>query len=227
MTATEYCEQVEKSDLDLKAKCPSTPIHENNSPLFSLKKSNFKLIYEPSIKLNYLYLVREEIVEKIGRISKALDKQDKRLIIRSAWRSFSHQRMIWENQKAFIAKNNPEKTNEQVDVLVSRFIAPPEKSMHSTGGAVDALIFDLSTNRVMDFGTNHGLDIDLNEKCFPQHPEISAQAKKNRLLLIHLFENEGFFCDTKEYWHFDFGNVIWATKKGNPHAFYDVIKRFD
>lgn len=225
MNALEYCKQVEQNDLDLKTQCPLTPVIENGSPLVSLKDCGFNLIYEPSIKMDYKYLVREEIVEKIEHISAALDEQDKKLIIRSAWRSFTHQHMIWENKHAFLLKKHPEMSGNELNELVSQFIAPSEKSMHSTGGAVDGLIYDLKNDCVMDFGTNEGLDIDLNEKCFPYHPEISTQAKENRKLLITLFENEGFVCDTKEYWHFDFGNVIWATKKSKPHAFYDVVKR--
>lgn len=225
MNALEYCKRVEQNDLDLKIQCPLTPVIENGSRLVSLKDCGFDLIYEPSIKKDYKYLVREEIVEKIEHISAALYEQDKKLIIRSAWRSFTHQRMIWENKRAFLLKKHPEISGNELDELVSQFIAPSKKSMHSTGGAVDGLIYDLKNDCVMDFGTNEGLNIDLNEKCYPYHPDISIQAKENRRLLINLFENEGFVCDLKEYWHFDFGNAIWATKKSEPHAFYDVVKR--
>ena len=97
--------------------------------------------------------------------------------------------------------------------------------MHSTGGAVDGLIYDLINDCVMDFGTNKGLSIDLNELCFPYHPDISTTAKSNRKLLIDLFEKEGFVCDNKEYWHFDYGNAVWAAKTEKKHAFYNVVKR--
>ena len=225
MNALEYCEMVEQNDLDFKLLWPTTPILENNSPLVSLKDAGFNLIYEPSIKKDYKYLVREEIVEKIGRISKSLDQQDKRLIIRSAWRSFDHQKMIWDNKVEFLVREHPEKTIEEINILVEHFIAPMEKSMHSTGGAVDGLIYDLKNDCVMDFGTNKGLNIDLNDKCFPYHPDISATATANRKLLIGLFEQESFVCDNKEYWHFDYGNAVWAAKNGKENAFYNIVKR--
>ena len=76
----------------------------------------------------------------------------------------------------------------------------------------------------MDFGTNDGLKIDLNDKCYPYHPFISPLAKRNRKLLISLFENEDFVCDLKEYWHFDYGNVSWAIEKEKKYAFYGIIK---
>ncbi len=90
--------------------------------------------------------------------------------------------------------------------------------MHATGGAVDALIYDPENECVMDFGTNSGFKIELNRKCYPLHPDISSEAKKNRKLLMDLFENEDFVCDVTEYWHFDYGNVMWALGKGRASA---------
>ena len=83
MTAEEYCERVEQKVRVQRQLRPTIPIKEDNSPLVSLKETGFNLIFEPSIKKDYNYFVREAIVEKIGRISKHLDKEDKVLIIRS------------------------------------------------------------------------------------------------------------------------------------------------
>ena len=162
----------------IKQLLPTIPIKENNSRLISLKESEFNLVFEPSIKKDYKYMVREAVFDKIGRISKLLDKQDKKLIIRSVWRSFEHQRLLWEDKVDSLQKEYPNKQIEEIKEFVSYFIAPTMKSMHSTGGAVDALIYDLKNDCVMDFGTNDGLKINLNDKCYPYHPFIPPQAKK-------------------------------------------------
>mgnify|MGYP005725379455 CR=1 FL=1 len=222
MNAQEYCEMVEQKYRRHKLLLPTVAIKENNSRLISLKESDFNLVYEPSINKNYKYMVREAVYEKIGRISKLLDIQDKKLIIRSVWRSFEHQLLLWENRVDFLRKEFPNKQLEEIQELVSYFIAPEKKSMHTTGGAVDALIYDLKNDCVMDFGTNDGLKIDLNDKCYPYHPFISPQAKKNRKLLINLFEKEDFVVDIKEYWHFDYGNACWALEKGKEYSIYGI-----
>jgi D-alanyl-D-alanine dipeptidase len=49
--------------------------------------------------------------------------------------------------------------------------------------------------------------------------------RKNRELLINLFDKEGFVVDPKEYWHFDYRNVIWAIEKGEKYAKYGIIKK--
>ena len=181
MTAKEYCELVERLDRFQKQLISTIPIKEDNSPLISLKESNFNLMFEPSFYKGYKYMVREAIFEKIGRISKILDKEDKRLIIRSVWRGFAHQKLLRNRRVKIIKKKHPDKSLKEISKMVSYFIAPEEKSMHSTGGAVDALIYDLKKDCVMDFGNNDGLKLELNKTCYPFHPDITAQVRKNKI----------------------------------------------
>lgn len=223
MNVQAYCKAVETKDLQHKLLAPSIWIRENHSPLVSLMDTNLNLIFEPSILEDYQYLIREDMIEKIGRISKQLDRQNKILIVRSAWRSYEHQKLLWESKFTCYHKKHPEKSKNEIKEAISHFIAPPTMSMHATGGAVDALIYDKLECGVMDFGTNNGLEIDLSKKCYPYHPDISAKAKKNRSLMIGLFEDEDFVCDLKEYWHFDYGNVVWAIEKEKEYAIYGAI----
>ena len=224
MTAQEYCELVERLDRFQKQLIPTIIIKDDNSPLISLKESGFNLIFEPSVKKDYQYKVREAVFEKIGRISKILDKEDKVLIIRSVWRSFAHQKLLRDRRFKIIKKDHPDKSEKEIIKIVSYFIASEEESMHSTGGAVDALIYDLKKDCVMDFGNNNGLHLELNKTCYPFHPDITDQVRKNRELLISLFDKENFVVDPKEYWHFDYENVIWAIEKGGKHAKFGIIK---
>jgi len=224
MTVKEYCELVERLDRFQKQLIPTIVIKEDNSQLISLKESKFNLIFEQSVKKDYKYMVREAVFEKIGRISKLLDKKDKKLIIRSVWRSFAHQKLLRDRRAKIIKKEHPNKSLKEINKIVSYFIAPEEESMHSTGGAVDALIYDLKKDCVMDFGNNDGLKLELNKTCYPFHPDITPHVKKNRELLISLFDKEDFVVDPKEYWHFDYGDVIWAIEKGEKYAKYDIMK---
>ena len=223
MNAEEYCEMVEHQHRLQKQRVATVAIRDDGSPLISLLDSGFDLMFEPSIMQDYKYLVRTAVHDKVGRISRLLSDRDKRLIIRSAWRSFDHQQLLWERNLEVTRKQNPEKSSEEIERITLEFTASREASMHATGGAVDALIYDLENDSVMDFGTNSGFKIDLNKKCYPLHPGISSEAKKNRKLLMDLFENEDFVCDLTEYWHFDYGNVVWALEKGRASSIYGVV----
>jgi D-alanyl-D-alanine dipeptidase len=218
-----YCRGAEKKERLRKELFSTIRIQEDHSPLISLQDLGFNLIFEPSMIRDCEYRAREAVCEKIGRISRRLAAQDKVLIIRSVWRSFAHQTRLWDEKVKVMQRKHPHKHLEDIEEIVSNFVAPPKESMHATGGAVDALIYDSQTDRVLDFGNNEGLTLELNETAYPYHPDISSEAKRKRELLIHLFEAEDFVVDILEYWHFDYGNVSWATGKGEECARYDVI----
>lgn len=223
MNARQYCESVERAERHSKELYSSVSVRDDQSPLIALKDTGFHLMFEPSMMKDYGYRVREAVCEKIGRISKRLEEQDRVLIIRSVWRSFEHQRRLWNEKVAVMRLEHPERTEDEIGATVSRFVAPPQESMHATGGAVDALIYDAKTDQVLDFGNNDGLHLELDETCYPLHPGIPDTAKENRKLLMGLFEDEGFVVDFLEYWHFDYGNISWATRKGAKVAHYGVI----
>lgn len=223
MNAHDYCVRVEQEDRLRRQKIPTVPIVDDKSLLVSLQVSGCDLVYEPSIVEDYRYLVREAVADKIKRISERLGRQDKQLIIRSVWRSFHHQKLLWDRRVATLQRQYPETRESEINQMAAYFIAPERKSMHSTGGAVDALVFDIKSDRVMDFGTNEGLDIELSRRCYVGHPDIPAHANTNRRLLIDLFEEEGFVCDPKEFWHFDYGNVVWAIATNETHAIYGPL----
>lgn len=224
MNTEEYCRFVQQEHRLRKQRMPTMKIREDGSPLISLLESGFELIFEPSINRDYKYFVRATVFDKIGRISRLLSERKMKLIIRSAWRSFEHQQLLWDRNFEIARIQNPDSSLHEIEEIVLEFTASRERSMHATGGAVDALIYDSESDSVMDFGNNNGYKIDLNMKCFPLHPEISSEAKRNRRLLLSLFEDEGFVCDLTEYWHFDYGNVAWAIAKGKEHAIYGIIK---
>lgn len=224
MNAKEYCDLIEAQDIENIKLRKNFLVKDSGSPLVSLKKTGLDLIYEPSVYKGYRYMVREELVEKITRISQALNLQNRSLVIRSAWRSFAHQKMLWDATVKLMKRRHPQKKLAKIHEIVANYVLPEKKSTHSTGGAIDALIYDKKSDRILDFGTNEGYDIRLGRKCYPHHPEISAEAKENRGMLIGLFEDENFVCDMKEYWHFDYGNIGWAIKKGKDHAFYGILE---
>jgi len=224
MNTKEYCRRVEQEERLHRELSAAQSIREDQSHLVGLQESGFNLMFEPSMMDGYEYRVREAVHEKIGRISQSLDEQDKVLIIRSAWRSFEHQRRLWDKKFTAMQLEYPHRPPDEVKEIVSHFIAPPSKSMHATGGAVDALIYDVKNDCVMDFGNNDGLKLELDETCYPYHPGISSEARRNRQLLIHLFEEEDFVVDILEYWHFDYGNTSWATAKGKEYARYGIIE---
>jgi D-alanyl-D-alanine dipeptidase len=88
---------------------------------------------------------------------------------------------------------------------------------HSTGAAVDVTLVN-STGKVVDMGS---LIDELSERSHPDyylnHPHLEAQKyHAHRQLLNHIMSKAGFQRNPKEWWHFCFGDQMWAWL--NHHA---------
>ncbi|MDB3906219.1 D-alanyl-D-alanine carboxypeptidase family protein [Crocinitomicaceae bacterium] len=221
--AITYCQGVKEDSILRIKRMYSMQIEDDNSPLSEISNKPYSCQWRSSSEVEEKLYVREIIVEKLNRINKLLMRQNKTLVILSGWRSYGQQKVFRQNQNDYLQSIYPNKTKIKIDTVISHFIAPESHSMHSTGGAVDALIYDNESNLVLDFGSNNGYSIDLNVECYSVHPGISIEAQKNRKLLFELFEDEGFVVDPKAFWHFDYGNVAWAVSKNQGTAVFGPI----
>ena len=87
MTAEAYCNSVEDQDRSKKAELAAVQVSDNRSPLVNLKKAGLDLVFSPSLAPAAPCLVREGLVEKLGRISEYLSYDNLKLIVNAGWRS--------------------------------------------------------------------------------------------------------------------------------------------
>ncbi|MDN6180573.1 MAG: D-alanyl-D-alanine dipeptidase, partial [Halomonas subglaciescola] len=96
--------------------------------------------------------------------------------------------------------------------------APHAPSPHLTGGAVDVTLCD-----------SDGLPLDMGTRFDEAVPESHAaalegqpfcQARENRRLLYHAMGAQGFTNLPSEWWHFDYGDQLWAHYRGESQALY-------
>ncbi|AIF81668.1 D-Ala-D-Ala dipeptidase [endosymbiont of Acanthamoeba sp. UWC8] len=82
-------------------------------------------------------------------------------------------------------------------------------SAHSRGSTVDLTIITLEGKEELDMGTR----VDFIDKLSgTQNPDISFEAKKNRLLLCSIMEKCGFENYSKEWWHYSLRNEPFQRK---------------
>lgn len=103
------------------------------------------------------------------------------------------------------------------------YLTPPwEHSMHNLGCAADVSIIDLSTNTLLDMGTNFDafdkLSEPVHERAFVKSGELSKEAWQNRLLLRRCMLKAKFICINTEWWHFS------SCGKPTGLAKYKLIK---
>lgn len=177
--------------------------------------------------------VRETVFEKLHQAAKALP-QGTHLVVLDGWRPYCVQQYLYEALLKEL-KLSPEHRGKSLDSLqlLARNIVSPAKtnplcpSPHLTGGAVDVTLCD-DLGRLLNMGTlfdeNHPLSWTAAiERC--EH--IEQQVIANRRMLYHAMTSAGFANLPSEWWHYGYGDQIWAFYNKQPVAIYGATKPID
>lgn len=200
-------------------------VGENEEPFVSLDSINIgngyiKLSNEMEELLGPIIYVRKTIAEMLLKAQRELQRQfpNLSLYITYGYRSLEIQTQLFlkelSSQKYF---TNPVELYEETH----RYVAVPSVAGHPTGGAIDIIIKDLNTNRVIDFGAKQ-YDFS-NKKCYVFTTSISKRAIKNRLLLRNILLSVGFAPFDGEWWHFSYGDREWAFYYKKKKTIYNQI----
>ncbi|OGC69544.1 hypothetical protein A2415_05345 [candidate division WWE3 bacterium RIFOXYC1_FULL_39_7] len=179
------------------------PINTNHPKLRSLGICH-------RIEIEHPLLVRESISTKLIAAADQLPNH-LQLQIDSAYRSRETQEKIFKAREKQLGKKK-----------TSKLVFDPQKGVppHSTGGAVDVTL----TNK-------HGIEINLSAP-FPkyyQEPQlrsknISPEAQQLRLLLHNVMTAQEFAPHPNEFWHFSYGDQMWANHYHKNPLFSEVPK---
>lgn len=208
---------MEQSEL---AKQPS----ENQEPLVDL--SGFGFILEPvyfqqGFSPDKRMFLRQGAAEKLQAIQNELKIY--KFKIWDGFRPRQVQYNIYKNLWNTLRPKHPEWDTERMKAEMEIFIANPySKDMippHSTGGAVDLTLMDLS-GKELDMGTDFDYFGPEAEAGYYEKNNINQTVRQNRELLREAMEANNFTQYENEWWHFDYGNQPWATKLNKTHLLY-------
>jgi D-alanyl-D-alanine dipeptidase len=163
-----------------------------------------------------------------------------RLAIFDAWRPLAVQRFMVEHTigeecaRLGVDRHQPSAPLDAVVEQVGRFWAPPSEDPatpppHSTGAAVDLTLAD-GSGTVVSMGS--AIDA-IGAVSEPDHYlevaesalEISVKGQarewhRRRCLLRQAMGAAGFAQHPNEWWHFSWGDQLWAWRQDQPQAFY-------
>ncbi len=182
--------------------------------------------------------LREDVVRRLLIAQEYLSKENSEfsLAIFDAWRPISVQAFMVEHaiSQQCIARGVDPNDQSQKFALgevieeVEKFWAPPcsEETMpppHSTGAAIDITFVD-SNLHLLDMGG----DIDeIGPISSPDYYLVAARHDsqadvwhQRRLFLANVMIKAGFIQHPNEWWHFSFGDQLWAWKNNVREAFY-------
>ncbi|MGB3641983.1 MAG: M15 family metallopeptidase [Rivularia sp. (in: cyanobacteria)] len=171
------------------------------------------------------YFLRETLVDYLIEAQSYLQKlrPDWRIQIFDAYRPVAVQNFMVNytfsqavGEKGLIESSLSETQRQSIWEEVYKIWAEPsldEKTPppHSTGGAVDITLVD-EMGQIVDMGSP--ID-ELSDRSLPDYYADIQQKEAlgyhaNRLLLKDVMEKAGFTRNPREWWHFSFGDQMWA-----------------
>ncbi|HPE15848.1 MAG TPA: M15 family metallopeptidase [Oscillospiraceae bacterium] len=166
--------------------------------------------------------LRAEVFRRLRRAAGSLPA-GYALLVFDGHRSLETQKALYDGFCRTLRREHPALGEAALLELVDDFAAKPEKNLlrpfpHSTGGAVDLTV--AKDGAPLDMGT----DFDDASPLARADAEVPEPAKSNRRLLRGVMEGAGFVPYEGEWWHFAYGERLWARANGKT-PIYGFIER--
>ncbi len=176
-------------------------------------------------------LLRKGVGARLATINEQLAHAGLELWLFDAWRPQAVQTYFHDHWfPAEVRRRNPGISEDALLAEVETYWAAPSAgadapSPHATGAAVDltvrwrggdALWMGSLFDDAAPIAHTARFEITNDDAlCFSD-----AEARANRRLLYWLMRDAGFAANPSEWWHFSFGDQMWAKLTGAPYAIY-------
>lgn len=156
-------------------------------------------------------LIRKQVLFKLYRIADSLP-EGVNLKIYKTFRSRIKMSEAFEAAIKEVTDKNHQIGRHEAIKMAKFKTDDPKGSLggHETGGAVDVALCD-------DNGVDHNYGTkfhEYNDFTFTYSSHITKEQKKNRKHLVKIMRRQGFVNFPGEWWHFSYGDRMWAAYKG-------------
>jgi len=180
-------------------------------------------------------LMRESVARRLQGVDGRLRDQGLCLHLYDAWRPRAVQNYfhnVWMPNE--LKRRWPDMTDAEMKAGVGQYWAAPTEdpkrpAPHATGAAVD-LTIAMVDGPPLWMGSLFDDASPLAETDLFEPPHAQAfsfshdEAMANRRLLYWLMADAGFSNFRNEWWHFSWGDQMWAQATGAPHAHYGLAR---
>jgi D-alanyl-D-alanine dipeptidase len=209
-------------------------IIENNEPLVpvietdTLKTGLILKGYETS------FLVRKSVRDKLYQVSQSLP-QGMCLLVIEGYRSVEDQKKSWDSGVEIRRFEQPNVSIEEIERQVSLVTARPNTlANHNCGGAVDVTLIYQDGTKV-DMGTPYPSEIKESiseiQKKYRMFTNtflkrrITKEQELHRKILRERMEEQGFVWYPGEWWHFCYGDRMWAVYTKQKECMYGPVSK--
>ena len=188
-------------------------MHENFDPLVDFLPHKHIIFNEET--LEEPNLIRKEVLFKLYKIADKLP-DGVNLKIYKTFRSRIKMSENFESVIAQIVAENPGIGRHESMKLAKFKTDDPKGSTggHETGGAVDVALCN-DKGEDFDYGTKFH---EYNDSTFTYNSHITKVQRDNRKKLIKIMKKQGFVNFPGEWWHFSYGDRMWAAYKGKRNG---------
>lgn len=178
---------------------------------------------EPMVSYGGFFL-RKTVAEKLDQVKQKLPKGIY-LKILDGYRSLEDQQKAWQSKWNQVALENPNWGTEQIDTEVRLVVARPVGfTNHICGGAVDVCFID-EHGTMIDCGTGYAPADEVGRKKCPMFSKhITKEQGKNRKMLREAMQSAGFVYYPGEWWHYCYGDRMWAVYTGKKECLYGPVQ---
>ena len=194
-----------------------------------------KIIIDKRMK-KPVYL-RESVYSKLCELDKMIKKDGYKILwadefegsklnnkiwLYDAYRSLDEQKKSWEKRIKETRKLYPNVSEDEVIRITTLKVANPTDGVggHQTGGAIDITLVD-KNGYELDMGSRYEEHIE-QTKSYSKN--LSEEQKKNRNYLFDKMRELDFVNFPMEWWHFSYGDKMWAAYKGLKDCCYGYIE---
>ncbi len=198
-------------------------IIENHDILVDIKKDK-TLYFSDELKKSSSIYFRKQAYENLKKAQESLPCHYF-FKIYSAFRSLKEQEELFNRKYQEIKEKYPLLSEDEITYQTKAVYADPRNGFggHQTGGAVDISLCN-----------ENGLDYDMGtsylEFCVHTPTSTSGLTSiqlSNRLVLKKSMENAGFKNYPNEWWHYCYGDRMWAAYSKQKICFYDMAEQPD
>lgn len=179
-------------------------------------------------------MLRENVAARLAKVNARLGEAGLELFVFDAWRprqvqAYFHD--VW--MPGEIKKRNPDLSGDALMREVERYWALPSQSEarpapHATGAATDLSIRwkagDLLWMGSIFDDVTELAHRDRFENASAEMRFSDEEARANRRLLHWVMNEQDFEGHPDEWWHFSYGDQLWAALSGAPAAIYGLAK---
>ncbi|MCI0509153.1 MULTISPECIES: M15 family metallopeptidase [Chromohalobacter] len=149
------------------------------------------------------------------------------LVVLDAWRPYAVQRYLYDTLLGMVEARYADLDESDLRAMTRAFVSPPSDrsecpSPHLTGGAVDVALCD-ADGMLLEMGSAFDEARPASHTVYFEHHADNAESRlyrDRRRILYHAMHDAGFANLPCEWWHYSYGDQMWAWYRGSARAVF-------